>query len=358
MKLTRLAVIAYLLSLFSILLGGCSDPNKDRYPLLNTEIMRHPEEYRALLNRGADVNQADQNGTQPIHRAAALGGHEIVEMLIAAGAKIDARDNRGRQPLIVAVDWGNVEATRALLSAGAKLDIFDPNGLQPIHIAAYKDESHIDLVRLLLTAGALPESLDKNGARPLHWAARKGSPKIAKLLLEAGAKVDATDNNGDQPLHWVARYGNFGNHGDTEIVRILRAFGANAETQNRRGETPAMLAKHIGPQVGDAPDMKGSLDEATFNFIDNNIYPILISAKMCRVPNGRDGCVGKDFLFCMQHNSLRCNMYGIDNEQVISELTQAFRDSGLRVSGVSFWRSSYKDKSIIEKPVFEYRGNL
>jgi len=163
---------------------------------------------------------------------------------------------------------------------------------------------------------------------------------------------------GDQPLHWAARYGNFGNRGDTEIVRILMASGAKTDVGNRQGDTPTTLARHIGPKEGDSPDMKGNTDEATHNFIKNNVYTILISAKLCSAPNGKDGCVGKRFLTCMQHNTLRCDMYGIDDEKIIKELVQAFQESGLRVSGVSFWRSSEQKKSILEKPILEYGGNL
>jgi len=136
------------------------------------------------------------------------------------------------------------------------------------------------------------------------------------------------------------------------------ASGAKTDVGNRQGDTPTTLARHIGPKEGDSPDMKGNTDEATHNFIKNNVYTILISAKLCSAPNGKDGCVGKRFLTCMQHNTLRCDMYGIDDEKIIKELVQAFQESGLRVSGVSFWRSSEQKKSILEKPILEYGGNL
>ena len=68
---------------------------------------------KVLLTHGANVNCATRNnietkgfmrdcrtkGETPLHRAAAFGDEEAVQLLLDAGAKIDAKDMNGESPL-------------------------------------------------------------------------------------------------------------------------------------------------------------------------------------------------------------------------------------------------------------------
>ena len=53
---------------------------------------------------------------------------------------------------------------------------------------------------------------------------------------------------------------------------------------------------------------KGNLDEAALNYLENKIDPILIRAKFCSSSHIRDSCYGNKVMFCMQSNSLSCNL--------------------------------------------------
>jgi ankyrin repeat protein len=56
-----------------------------------------------LLERGADANHADahtgETPLMPLHRAAAFGDEEAIQMLLEAGAFKDAKDMNGDSPL-------------------------------------------------------------------------------------------------------------------------------------------------------------------------------------------------------------------------------------------------------------------
>jgi ankyrin repeat protein len=68
---------------------------------------------RVLLNAGADSNRTTRvgaatgafmrdcrtRGETPLHRAAAFGDAQVIQMLLDAGAKVDARDGHGDTPL-------------------------------------------------------------------------------------------------------------------------------------------------------------------------------------------------------------------------------------------------------------------
>jgi uncharacterized protein len=81
--------------------------------LCTTERMAHDLVVRVLLARGANPRAVTKSGVEtggfmrdcrtkgetPLHRAAAFGTEETIQMLLDAGAKIDAPDMNGDSPL-------------------------------------------------------------------------------------------------------------------------------------------------------------------------------------------------------------------------------------------------------------------
>lgn len=85
--------------------------------LCTSNRVRHDLVVRVLLDRGANPNAATTPGVEtgafmrdcrtkgetPLHRAAAFGGEETIDMLLAAGASREALDANGESPL----SWGS-----------------------------------------------------------------------------------------------------------------------------------------------------------------------------------------------------------------------------------------------------------
>ena len=81
--------------------------------LCTTNRVRHNQVLKVLLAHGANPNCATKNsvetgsfmrdcrtkGETPMHRAAAFGDEEAVQLLLDAGTKIDAKDMNGDSPL-------------------------------------------------------------------------------------------------------------------------------------------------------------------------------------------------------------------------------------------------------------------
>ena len=83
---------------------------------------------RFLLQRGANPNIADKNGTVPLQIAAQLGFIEGVEQLIKRGADVDVSDSTGETPLISAVHRRDIKLVEMLVANGGNPDRTDNSG--------------------------------------------------------------------------------------------------------------------------------------------------------------------------------------------------------------------------------------
>lgn len=83
---------------------------------------------RFLLQRGANPNIADKNGTTPLQIAAQLGFIEGVEQLIKRGADVDVSDTTGETPLISAVHRRDLKLVELLVVNGSNPDRTDNSG--------------------------------------------------------------------------------------------------------------------------------------------------------------------------------------------------------------------------------------
>jgi ankyrin repeat protein len=115
----------------------------------------------------------------------------------------------------------------------------DEYGRTPLHYAARDDRP--EAVRELLALGLDPSGADDDGWTPLHFAAQAQTPRVVALLLEAGAAVDIQDSYGNTPL-WRAT---FESKGRGEVIRLLRAAGADPWCANKSLVSPVLLARTI-----------------------------------------------------------------------------------------------------------------
>jgi ankyrin repeat protein len=115
----------------------------------------------------------------------------------------------------------------------------DRAGRTPLHYAAV--EVDITSARHLLESGLDPGARDDDGWTPLHFAAQSNSAEIAELLLNAGAPVDLRDSHGNTPLFKAV----FSSRGKGDVIRLLRARGADPNAANRHGVSPLKLARTI-----------------------------------------------------------------------------------------------------------------
>src|SRR5688500_19199676 len=101
---------------------------------------------RALIQKKADVNAAQDDGATALHWAVYRDNVEIVDMLLRAGAK-SAPNREGMTPLAMAALYGNPQIVDRLLKSGGDAKALGPNGETMVMFAARNGNP--DVIRLL-----------------------------------------------------------------------------------------------------------------------------------------------------------------------------------------------------------------
>ena len=145
------------------------------------------EAVRALLQQGADVNAAQNDGMTALHWAASNNDVEIARVLLYAGATVRTTTRLGGYtPLHLASRAGHHEVAEMLLEAGADPNVFTATGVTAMHFAADADAAGV--VEALAAHGGDTNARDEFSERtPLMFAAARGADGAVGALLDAGA---------------------------------------------------------------------------------------------------------------------------------------------------------------------------
>ncbi|XP_067408158.1 protein phosphatase 1 regulatory subunit 12C isoform X2 [Emydura macquarii macquarii] len=181
-----------------------------------------------LVENGANVNQADNEGWTPLHVAASCGYKEIAQYLLAHGAHVAAVNCDGDVPSDISED----DSMEALLQ-----EEITKRGVDVAAAKREEEELMLRDTRQWLNAGRIEdERHPKTGASALHVAAAKGYIEIMRLLLQAGYDPNVQDKDGWTPLHAAAHWG------VEEACRLLVEHLCDMDTLNNVGQRPCDLA--------------------------------------------------------------------------------------------------------------------
>lgn len=189
-----------------------------------------------LVQKGAGLEESNDNGMTPLHCAAINGRLAAVKKLLACGARSAARAKKyGNNALHFAALRGHNEVVELLVARDSALvNTFSDTDFSPLHYASM--QGHVATVRLLLAKGAEVNAADTSGITPLHCAAEVNHKEVAAVLLEHGAKVNSEDEDGETPLHKIAL------KGDVETLELLLLHGANSRAVTHDGRTALHFA--------------------------------------------------------------------------------------------------------------------
>lgn len=203
----------------------------------------NPELVLSLIQDGADVNAAIDNGITPLHIATGEGHLEVVRVLLEHGADPNVQQVRGGTPLHIAVQEGHLEIIKLLLEKGADPNIADKTGVRPLHTLCLKnkiaEEQLTDVAEWLLDAGAEIDAVSEDGSTALQAACDYEHPELVALLLAKGANTEVHGYLGRTPLHTAAIRQN------KAICELLLANGADVNAKNDDQATPFAIAAYL-----------------------------------------------------------------------------------------------------------------
>jgi ankyrin repeat protein len=214
----------------------------------------------AMINAGVDVNQAQPDGTRPIHWAVYRVDHELVDALIAKKARVDVANEFGHTPLAEAVRQGDARIVKTLLGAGSGTEGANPDGQTALMVAIKNGE--LPVFQLLIDAGANVNVVEKvQDQTPLMWAAAatRNAAEMVKVLIAKGATVNARAKFSDWPSQITseprAQYHAYGGltpllyaarGGCYACVEALVAGGADVNLPTPEGVSPILMALDNG----------------------------------------------------------------------------------------------------------------
>ena len=111
----------------------------------------------------------EKRGRSLLSWACEEGHLEIVRLLVERGASINQKDENDRaSPCYFACENGHLEIIRMLVELGADINQGDENSWTPCHIAS--QNGHLEVVQLLLDRGANPLIKEADVSRVcLYW---------------------------------------------------------------------------------------------------------------------------------------------------------------------------------------------
>ena len=215
---------------------------------------------RAALEKiraGADVNEAQPDGTRPIHWAVFKVDYELLDALIAKKAKADVTNEFGDTPLAEAVKVTDARMVKTLLDAGAGVEGANLDGETALMLAI--KTGNLPIVQMLITAGANVNTVEKEQKQtPLMYAvtAKKNAGEMVRLLLSKGADMKPRELSYDWSSHFSddprVQYHPFGGltallyaarDGCYDCVEALIANGVDVNVPTlSEGVTPVMIA--------------------------------------------------------------------------------------------------------------------
>ena len=245
------------------------------------------ETARDLTRAGADARAANRAGATPLFLAAMNGSAAMIETLLNAGIDPNAPVlPHGETALMMAARTGKVDAVKMLLDHGARVNAVENlRGTTALMWAA--EQGHAAVIQLLADNGAdvrarsktlrlikrgglgfarpgpdgkIPAADPIGGLTALLFAARQGAIDGVRVLIAAGADVSQTSVDGSSPLLVAVQNGYY------DTARFLLEHGANPNLANAKGWTPLYLAVKNRNQETTAipgPSTDGVLDFIT-----------------------------------------------------------------------------------------------
>ncbi|XP_046549900.1 putative ankyrin repeat protein RF_0381 isoform X1 [Haliotis rubra] len=188
------------------------------------------------LQLGVDVSAADELGRTALHWACLQGKIDFVKALLARGANIDQMDKELNTCLMLAVTSNHYEIVEHLCRSGCNVNAKDEDGVSALHLACQIMQR--DVVRLLLQYGADCTVKTNRGESPITFCLSNKDIETVQILLKSNARFAEGDTYSQDLLNAVER--NY-----TDAVQVLLSSGVDPCPDNITDSAKSMIVSNF-----------------------------------------------------------------------------------------------------------------
>ncbi|RLC51579.1 MAG: hypothetical protein DRH79_05990 [Candidatus Cloacimonadota bacterium] len=219
---------------------------------LNWAVTRgHHDIFMYLLEKGADINTVDIDGSNLLINAGTGGNFEIIKFLVEEkGFDINFVDNNGVTPFYSSCGSGNVEILKYFVDKGVNTQVRSIIDGTPIVSAIYSDS--LAAFEYLLELGCEYDVPNQWGVTPVHYAAYRGQTEMLKILMDKGVDIFQETMRRETPFIWAVVARQF------ETADFLLANGEDINRRISGGVTPVHSAYKLRPESIDYLIEKGA----------------------------------------------------------------------------------------------------
>ncbi len=230
--------------------------NKDGATVLH-QLVRRPdmEVINYFIEKGVDINKADNDGNTPFILASAGRDVQLIETLLPAVTDINKVNEKGESALTRAIATGSAAIASLLLKNGADSKVLDKDGNnlayhwfesyreggpagRPGAAPAQPENDFENKLEILKSNGLDVAAPQKNGSTLFHLAVAKENLNLVNKASALGVDINAQDKEGVTPLHRAALIAK-----TDKILQALISLGAKKDLKTEFDETAYDLAK-------------------------------------------------------------------------------------------------------------------
>lgn len=205
-----------------------------------------------FINKGVDINKADNDGNTALMNAAAGKDTEALELLLPKVKDINSQNAKGESALSIAIQSGTPKAVELLLNKKANSAVLDKDGnnlgfyliqsfrpeANPQSGNSPKEDPFAEKLKLVQDNGLNLTQAQKDGSTLYHFAVLKNDLTLLKKIAPLNIDINAKNKDGLTALHKAAMIAK-----DDAVLKYLLSIGAKKDIKTDFDESAYDLAK-------------------------------------------------------------------------------------------------------------------